>query len=153
MSQGMYRSGPVVPADIVTYRHNHKLVYVKPQETYDKALDVAQKEFNEELGATPRERIGFSVTSSFNGERQPVRISESAWSSAVARLLRGEVIDVYVRGEADSKERVPPPQYLEVPGKSGSRQSQSNPSSRAASPASSDAKTRRSWFSAAIVTK
>lgn len=31
----IYRSGPTVPADIVTYRHNEKLVYVKPAETYE----------------------------------------------------------------------------------------------------------------------
>ncbi|EAU91477.1 hypothetical protein CC1G_01966 [Coprinopsis cinerea okayama7 len=161
MSQGMYRTGPPVPADIITYRHNFKLVYVKPAETYDKALDIAQQEY-EELSSVPRHRIGFSVTSTFNGQRQPVRISESAWSSAVGRLLRGEVIDIIIRADPDGKHS-PPPQYLEVPSldsrplesrskarcNSGKpRPSKSNPGSRSTSPSPNEKeKSRRSWFS------
>ncbi|RDB25429.1 hypothetical protein Hypma_007551 [Hypsizygus marmoreus] len=111
-----YRSGPTVPADIITYRLGCKLVYVKPADNYEQALDFAQKEFPEELANVSRNRISFTIMANMNGERKVVRISESAWVAAVARLLRGEVIDVQVRPlapSADSKEL--PPQYLDVP--------------------------------------
>ncbi|KAJ2914401.1 hypothetical protein MD484_g6016, partial [Candolleomyces efflorescens] len=158
----IYRSGPTVPADIVTYRHNEKLVYVKPAETYELALDMAQKEFAEDLAKIPREKIGFSVTSTFGAEKRHVRISESAWASAIARLLRGEIVDVYIREDPTGKEIPPPtlpPRYLEIPkvtfpgessskGKSPtSRQPRSTPTSRAGSP--SHREHRRSWFGGA----
>ncbi|KAF5317061.1 hypothetical protein D9611_004036 [Ephemerocybe angulata] len=160
----VYRSPPPQPADIVTYRHGNKLVYVKPAENYELALDIAQKEF-EELSHVSRDCIGFAVMSTVGkGERCPIRISESAWPSAVTRLLRGEIIDVYIRLDprSESKE-FPPPQYLEVPKvtvsfpekpslskSSGSSKSigtgtRSTPSSRSNSP-SHRTENRRSWF-------
>ncbi|KAG6809303.1 hypothetical protein H0H92_000761, partial [Tricholoma furcatifolium] len=92
------RSEPTVPAEIITYRFGPKLVYVKPADNYEQAIDYAQKEFSEELEGVPRDRISFVVAARLNNnERQSVRISESAWQAAVARLLRGEVVDIQVR--------------------------------------------------------
>ncbi|KIK09123.1 hypothetical protein K443DRAFT_671626 [Laccaria amethystina LaAM-08-1] len=154
-----YRNGPVVPADIITYKHAGKLVYVKPAENYELALDFAQKEFPEELAHVPRERIMFTISVNVQGERRHVRISESAWPGTVGRLLRGEVIDVGLR--PDPSAVIPPPQYLEVPSKETAvvqpkpksvRHSRSTPSSRSHSPAPSNqsdkgSSTRiRSWF-------
>ena len=34
-----YRNGPVVPADIITYKHAGKLVYVKPAENYEVSIE------------------------------------------------------------------------------------------------------------------
>ncbi|KAF5380532.1 hypothetical protein D9615_004722 [Tricholomella constricta] len=145
-----YRSEPPVPTDIITYRCGSKLVYVRPADSYEQALDFAQKEFPEELAELPRDRIFFNISAKMNGEHKQVRISESAWVAAVTRLLRGEVIDVCVRPEPrDTKSELPPPQYLEVPQRS-LRQSSSAPSSpqnrsREPSPTPSD-KGSRSWF-------
>jgi len=145
-----YRSAPTVPADIITYRFGDKLVYVRPADNYEQALDFAQKEFSDELSQVSRDRISFTIVATMNGERRAVRISESAWVAAVARLLRGEVIDIQVRPQpqsADSKDL--PPQYLEVP--QLSRMSYSTPpsrnGSRSSSPSSrSDRGSSRSWF-------
>ncbi|TFK44860.1 hypothetical protein BDQ12DRAFT_673703 [Crucibulum laeve] len=134
----MYRTGPTIPADIITYRYNHKLVYVRPADNYEQALDFAQKEFPDELENIPRDRITFVIVANMSGERKPVRISESAWPAAVARLLRAEVIDIVVRPDPnDIKEKEAPPMYLEVPQLDGSgkekdslRHSRSAPSSR-----------------------
>jgi len=145
-----YRSAPTVPADIITYRLGDKLVYVRPADSYEQALDFAQKEFSDELSQVSRDRISFTIVATMNGERRAVRISESAWVAAVARLLRGEVIDIQVRPppqSADSKDQ--PPQYLEVP--QLPRMYRSTPpspnSSRSPSPSSrSDRGSSRPWF-------
>jgi len=126
-----FRSTPTVPPEVITYRLGEKLVYVKPATNYEQGLDVAQKEFSEELSEVSRDRISFNISAPVNGERRPVRVSESAWPAAVARLLRGEVIDIQVRPlprSADTKEH--PPQYLEIPDTfNSSRLSQSSPPS------------------------
>ncbi|KAF9456942.1 hypothetical protein BDZ94DRAFT_293818 [Collybia nuda] len=111
-----YRSGATpIPADIITYRLGDKLVYVRPADDYEQALDFAQKEFHEELSTISRERISFNVYATMNGERRSVRISESAWAPAVARLLRGEVIDISIRPlPQPSGTKDQPPQYLDV---------------------------------------
>jgi hypothetical protein len=92
---------------------------------------VAKKEFPDELGHILRERIGFTVAiKTSRGDQRTVRISESAWAPAVARLLRGDVIDIEVQG---SKEE-PPPHYLDVPSSKASLRSRSP--SRSPSPKS-----------------
>ncbi|KAF8070781.1 hypothetical protein FPV67DRAFT_1414279 [Lyophyllum atratum] len=147
-----YRSEPPVPTDIITYRLQSKLVYVRPADNYEQALDFAQKEFPDELAGVSRDRISFNITAKMNGEHRHVRISESAWVAAVTRLLRGEVIDVHVRpppGTIDTKD-APPPQYLEVP-QPTLRHSTSTPSSpyhrsRDPSPSPSEKVSSRSWF-------
>jgi len=147
-----YRSDPPVPTDIITYRLGSKLVYVRPADNYEQALDFAQKEFPEDLADVSRDRISFNITAKMNGEHRHVRISESAWVAAVTRLLRGEVIDIHVRplrGSVDTKE-APPPQYLEVPQQT-LRHSSSTPSSprnrsRDASPSPSERGSSRSWW-------
>lgn len=152
-----YRNSPVVPTDIITYKHAGKLVYVKPAENYELALDFAQKEFPEELGHIPRDRIMFTISVNVQGERRHVRISESAWTGTVGRLLRGEVIDVGLR--PDPSAVIPPPQYLEIPSKEPAvaqprsvRHSRSTPSSRQHSPTPSSQSDKggstriRSWF-------
>ncbi|KAF9012473.1 hypothetical protein BDQ17DRAFT_704566 [Cyathus striatus] len=108
-----YRSIQPVPTDIITYRFAEKLVYVRPADNYEQALDVAQKEFPEELGDIPRDRITFNIVANINGGRKHVRISDSAWIATVARLLRGEIIELHIR--PDTSEKDAPPLYLEVP--------------------------------------
>lgn len=144
-----FRSTPTVPPEVITYRLADKLVYVRPADNYEQALDFAQKEFAEELSEVSRDRISFNISAPVNGERRSVRISESAWPAAVARLLRGEVIDIHVR-PLPAKDQ--PPQYLEVPLDSASRMSRSSPPSRThareSSPSCGGEKSSspRSWF-------
>ncbi|GLB37778.1 hypothetical protein LshimejAT787_0408290 [Lyophyllum shimeji] len=146
-----YRSEPPVPTDIITYRLGSKLVYVRPADNYEQALELAQKEFSEDLAGLSRDRISFNITAKMNGERRHVRISESAWVAAVTRLLRGEVIDIHVRpppGFVDTKEP-PPPQYLEVPQttlRHSSTPSSPRSRSRDPSPSPSERGSSRSWF-------
>ncbi|KAG6861161.1 hypothetical protein C0995_003170 [Termitomyces sp. Mi166 len=146
-----YRTEPPVPADIITYRLGSKLVYVRPADDYEQALDYAQKEFPDELAELERSRISFHISAKMNGHSQSVRISASAWPAAVARLLRGEVIDVCVRPplaiDSDSKYAAPP-QYLEVPQSHYSVSVPSSPLRRSPSPSLSthSEKTKRSWF-------
>jgi hypothetical protein len=150
-------------------------VYVRPADDYEvrskrswsysvldipplqQALDFAQKEFPEELSDVSRDRISFNISATMGGERRAIRISESAWVAAVARLLRGEVIDVTVKPlpkspkSSDAKD-IEPPQYLEVPQPvSQSRASRSTPASpahsRQTSPSGQSEKgSSRSWF-------
>ncbi|KAJ7039095.1 hypothetical protein C8F04DRAFT_1255257 [Mycena alexandri] len=101
---------PALP-DYITYRFANRLVYVRPAQTYETALDIAQKEFIE-LAAIPRERISFNTVATLNRqEPRVVRISESAWVAAVARQLCGGVIDILVSPDHNA-----PPTYLAVPG-------------------------------------
>ncbi|KAG6900708.1 hypothetical protein C0993_003734 [Termitomyces sp. T159_Od127] len=96
-----YRTEPAVPADIITYRLDSKLVYVRPADDYEQALDYAQKEYPE-LAELERSRISFRINAKLNGQSQSVRISASAWSAAVSRLLRGEIIDVCIEPSIDA---------------------------------------------------
>jgi len=140
-------TGRSVAADIITYRLGSKLVYVRPADDYQQALDYAQKEFPEELANMPRDHISFHINAKMNGEPQSVRISESAWVAAVTRLLRGEVIDIVARPSSssfDTKE-LPPPQYLDVPHTSHSASSQLSRNRSAPSLTPSE-KVSRSWF-------
>ncbi|KAJ6495705.1 hypothetical protein C8R47DRAFT_1318501 [Mycena vitilis] len=100
---------PALP-DYITYRYANRLVYVRPAQTYESALDIAQKEFVE-LVDVPRERISFNTVATLNRqEPRVVRISDSAWFAAVARQLCGGVIDILVTPDPNS-----PPTYLAVP--------------------------------------
>jgi len=150
-----YRTTPAVPADIITYHHGGKLVYVKPADNYEKALDIAQKEFPDELSRIDRDRISFTVAANIGQEKRTIRISESAWVAAVARLLRGEVIDIQIHPPSKGTAgKDAPPQYLEVPdSKEGlelplpSRPTRSLPAkSRTPSPSGRSTKSNRSWF-------
>jgi hypothetical protein len=53
------------------------------------------------------------ITAKMNGTRRPVRISESAWPATVARLVRGEIVDIEVA--EPRKLAAEAPRYLEVP--------------------------------------
>ncbi|KAF4598123.1 hypothetical protein EYR38_006519 [Pleurotus pulmonarius] len=153
-----YRTSSTVPADIITYRKDGKLVFVQPASSYMGAIEEARKVFPE-LGAIPDDRIGFYITATLGQSKQQVRVSESAWCAAIARLLRGEVVDVRVV-EGDISLSIEPPQYLEVPDtKEASefyntnndiRESRSAPSSRSPSrqpsPSSGRMRERRSWW-------
>ncbi|KAK7045645.1 hypothetical protein VNI00_007478 [Paramarasmius palmivorus] len=139
-----------LPAEVITYRLNHeKLVYVKPLSDYNEAVQLALKEFPEDLAGVPAHRIRLNVSATMGGEKKHVRISESAWPSTVKRMIRGEVVDVEIA--PDGKETPPPPMYLEVPDDSlsSSGYSKSVPGSRASSPTPSDKTLNRSrsWFS------
>lgn len=83
---------------------------------------MAQKEFSEELGNVDRARIRFFIIASIHRgtEERIVRISEGAWQSAVARLLRGEIIDLELRPDPNApkgEDKNGTPLLLEVPGK------------------------------------
>ncbi|KAJ7209699.1 hypothetical protein GGX14DRAFT_631590 [Mycena pura] len=100
---------PSLP-DYITYRFINRMVYVRPAQTHELALDIAQKEFVE-LADVPRDRISFNTVATRNHqEPRVVRISESAWPAAVARQLCGGVIDILVSPDPNS-----PPTYLAVP--------------------------------------
>jgi hypothetical protein len=119
---------------------------------------MALKEFADELTGIPKHRIRFSLQATMNGNRRRVRISESAWPSAVSRLLRGEVIDIEVVEERTKDEKDSPPRYLEVPdikvndvSISEGRRTKSAPSSRQSSPfpeekAEVETTNARTWF-------
>jgi hypothetical protein len=119
---------------------------------------MALKEFADELTGIPKHRIRLSLQATVNGNRRRVRISESAWPSAVSRLLRGEVIDIEVVEERTKEEKDAPPRYLEVPdikvndmSISDNRRSKSAPSSRQSSPsleekAEGETTNARTWF-------
>ncbi|KAJ7188629.1 hypothetical protein C8R46DRAFT_1341334 [Mycena filopes] len=144
---------PALP-DYITYRFANRLVYVRPAQTYETALDIAQKEFLE-LAKIPRERISFNTVATLNRqEPRVVRISESAWVAAVARQLCGGVIDILVAPDPNS-----PPTYLAVPAGDVMQQDEmeilrktrSTPSSpahsRQSSPSGRSAKSpKRSWL-------
>jgi len=141
--------------DFITYRFRDILVYVSPHAEYHAALDIAIKEFPE-LASIPRNRISFNTLATFTsrGETRAVRISESAWPAAVARQLRGAILDILVAPDPNAKEEekdLAPPQYLEIP-VSIERKSRSTPSSPASSrhpspsPLRSQKSSRRSWL-------
>jgi len=131
------------------------LVYVSPVAEYNTALDIALKEFPQ-LANVPRNRISFNTLATFTsrGETRVVRISESAWAAAVARQLRGAILDILVSPDPNAKVEetdAAPPQYLEIP-ISVERKSRSTPSSPASSrhpspsPSRSQRNNRRSWL-------
>ncbi|KAL0581329.1 hypothetical protein V5O48_000705 [Marasmius crinis-equi] len=134
---------------IITYRIGEKLVYVKPANTFADAVELAISEFPEELDGIPTRRITFSASATLNGEKRAVRISETAWSDATKRMLRGEVLDVMILPESDRKDMDLPPRYLDVPQDGGRLlcSCRSAPGSRAPSPTPSKKLERpRSWF-------
>lgn len=104
---------PISPPDLITYRLGSKYVYVAPAPNYEDALDIARKEFPEELRHVQRNHITFNVSlRTSRGDDRTVRISESAWAPAMARLLRGDIIDVGVYTPPSDKIE-PPPRYLD----------------------------------------
>ncbi|KAF8891745.1 hypothetical protein BD779DRAFT_1468676 [Infundibulicybe gibba] len=147
-----YRTSPTVPPDMITYRLGNKLVFVKPADDYEAALDIAQKEFPEDLSQISRDRISFYILATMEGQKRAIRVSESAWPAASAGLRRTEIIDILVRPNVKEA----PPQYLEVPqSKEGSLPLSSEkifphsaPSSQAGSraPSPSGRASPRSWF-------
>ncbi|KDQ27624.1 hypothetical protein PLEOSDRAFT_158498 [Pleurotus ostreatus PC15] len=153
-----YRTSSTVPADIITYRKDDKLVFVQPASSYVGAIEEARKVFPE-LVAIPDDRIGFYITATLGHSKAQVRVSESAWCAAIARLLRGEVVDVRVV-EADVSISIDPPRYLEVPdtketssdfynANNDIRESRSAPSSRSPSRQASPSgriRSHRSWW-------
>ncbi|KAJ7129026.1 hypothetical protein C8R43DRAFT_1026947 [Mycena crocata] len=143
---------PALP-DYITYRFENRLVYVRPAQTYEIALDIAQKEFSA-LSDVPRERISFNTVATLNRqEPRVVRISESAWFAAVARQLCGGVIDILVTSDPNL-----PPTYLAIPPvdmmkeeldilrKSRSAQSSPAPSRQPSPSARSTKSAKRSWL-------
>ncbi|KAJ7153754.1 hypothetical protein C8R46DRAFT_912308 [Mycena filopes] len=100
---------PALP-DYITYRLANRLVYVRPAQTYQTALDIAQDEFAE-LAKIPRERISFNTVATLSRQgARVVRISESAWVMVAARQLCGGVIDILISPDLSS-----PPTYLAGP--------------------------------------
>ncbi|KAJ3998741.1 hypothetical protein F5050DRAFT_1173854 [Lentinula boryana] len=160
------------PPEVIIYRYNDKLVYVKPAMEYEEAVDLALQEFpilktlTAEKGS--REHIAFYMMNSMHGRRENICISRSAWKPCVSRMLRGEIITIVVvnldKEVATSSLQVePPPQYLELPESSTVRQTRKSRStpphsngrparSRQHSPAGSTESSgssstrRRSWF-------
>ncbi|KAJ6581803.1 hypothetical protein B0H19DRAFT_882847, partial [Mycena capillaripes] len=106
----MATTTPSALPEYITYRYANQLVYVRPAQDYETALDMAQKEFVE-LSNVPRDRIKFNTVARLN-RQEPciVRISESAWFAAVTRQLCGGVIDIFVSPDPNS-----PPTYSAAP--------------------------------------
>ncbi|PFH50877.1 hypothetical protein AMATHDRAFT_143916 [Amanita thiersii Skay4041] len=136
------------PADFVTYRYGQKLVYVAPVYDYEQAVNIAQKEYTE-LAQIPRDRILFSISAPLHGKKHMVRISESAWSAAMQRVLRGEIIDIHIRADPLLQETVSiydesqtPKNYWGIKSRPKSSDCLSTSSRNSKDQASS----RRSWF-------
>jgi len=110
-----YHSSFSTRPDVITYRLGTKLVFVGLADNYQQALDLAQREFPEELRHIPRNRISLGIQATLAGVRRSVRISESAWAPTAARLLRGQVVDVQVRPAASLDHKAQLPKYSEVP--------------------------------------
>ncbi|KAF5345285.1 hypothetical protein D9758_008418 [Tetrapyrgos nigripes] len=100
--------------DIITYRLDDSLVYVKPPTDYNEAIDLAIKEYPDELLDLARHRISFTIQATMNGTRRTVRISESAWEETVYKMVRGEVISIEILPE-DRKLVEAPPKYVARP--------------------------------------
>ncbi|GLB39884.1 hypothetical protein LshimejAT787_0703940 [Lyophyllum shimeji] len=104
--------------DIVTYRLGSKLVWVRPAQSYQEAIDFAQKAFPLELADVSPHRITFSIAGEEDGERYTTYISESAWVSVMRMLMQGEVIDLdvdpLVRTRYLKRWRTPAPRYNET---------------------------------------
>jgi len=93
-----------VPADILTYRYQNRMVYVTPPKTYEEALDFAQKVFPE-LKDVDRESISFQMRAHTGTAEHPARIAPMAWQQILGILTRFEILEIQVR-DAD-----PPPNY------------------------------------------
>ncbi|KAF9262927.1 hypothetical protein L218DRAFT_1037234 [Marasmius fiardii PR-910] len=132
--------------EYITFRIGDKLVYVQPAETYEAAIKLALQEFPEELGGISPHRITFTKTALLNGEKIPVRISESVWTTVLKRLFSGEVVDVGIAPD-DDREKIdcaPPPQYFEDSGSSGAVASRRE--TRISSSSAKDTRSRPRWL-------
>lgn len=85
-------------ADVITYRHEDKMVYVPLDSNWLEALRHAQSAFAT-LAGIDGKRITFSVNLIKDGQRKSVRISPSAWRSVSSHLARYEIIDIEVNPE------------------------------------------------------
>ncbi|KAF8897082.1 hypothetical protein CPB84DRAFT_1781521 [Gymnopilus junonius] len=100
-----------LPGDLIIFQYEQSCVFVKPAESYQDAIDVARKEFDE-LVHIPPDRLAFTLEENSSGKRS-IRISEGAWSTITSKLPQGSVVNILIRPDLDM--RVPPPQYLDVP--------------------------------------
>ncbi|KAJ8076852.1 hypothetical protein PM082_001275 [Marasmius tenuissimus] len=138
-------------ASSITLRIGEKLVYISPPASLTEAVQLAIHEFPEELEDISSRRITFNLNAKHKGVEKSVRISESAWSDSMSRMVRGEILNVVVLPELKRRHSLDgPPQYLEVPDCGGSYPaSKSAPTSRAPSPIPTKTNSRsrlRSWF-------
>lgn len=146
--QASARVRGVLPVNYRPYKH---LTYAEliPQE----AIDVAIKEFPDQLGHIPRHRISFMLQANMSGTKRCVRVSESAWPMTVCRLVRAEVVEVVVTEDRKSSPapttEAPPPTYLEVPGTSTAVDEKpvARTKSRSPSPSGRRSPSGLSWFS------
>ncbi|KAJ3761401.1 hypothetical protein EV360DRAFT_80256 [Lentinula raphanica] len=162
------------PPEVIIYRYNDKLVYVKPALDYEEAINLALQEFPILRTLTTkegsREQLAFYMINSTQGRREHICISRSAWKPCVSRMSRGEIVTIVVvnmdEEAAQSPSQIePPPRYLETPdssmtrqarkswsapqstirGRSRSRQHSPSGSAKSLDPSSTRPK-RRSWF-------
>ncbi|EIN06713.1 hypothetical protein PUNSTDRAFT_145227 [Punctularia strigosozonata HHB-11173 SS5] len=94
--------------DILTYRYQEQMVYVKPASQYDQAVADAVMAFPE-LSGLDRDRISFSLTVFVQNTTKTVTISPNAWPAVIATLSRFEILDVNVRRAIKDE----PPVYAE----------------------------------------
>ncbi|KAK7444260.1 hypothetical protein VKT23_015270 [Stygiomarasmius scandens] len=99
--------------EIITYRLDDSLVYVKPLLDYNEAISLAIKEYPNELGPIPRHRITFTIQATMNGNRKTVRVSESAWERTVSRMVRGEVVAIEILPWPEDTAEAPP-KYIQA---------------------------------------
>ncbi|KAF8260489.1 hypothetical protein EI94DRAFT_1706245 [Lactarius quietus] len=96
------------PPTVLTYCYNSKLVYVKPGESYEQAVDFAQEAFPE-LKDVDRSLIYFAVRvvlSNPHTERKMARIGRMAWAPVMADLSQYEIVEIHVE---------PPPSVALLP--------------------------------------
>ncbi|THU85040.1 hypothetical protein K435DRAFT_806220 [Dendrothele bispora CBS 962.96] len=95
--------------DIITYRLDGDLVYVKPSLDYNEAIALAIKEFPHALAGIPHNRIRFSILAVVKSgrerkdrmDRTRVRISESAWAKTLEKMVKCEIVELEVIPEIE----------------------------------------------------
>jgi len=97
--------------EVITYNLNGKMVYVPPAQSYEQALDFAQKEFSDDLHNIKRDQISFSVLVHAEKSLRSVRIGAMAWPAVVSNLKRFEIVEVRVQPELHVEHVDGPPGY------------------------------------------
>jgi len=104
--------------DLITYRYDERMAYVKPAETHDKAAEYAREVFSD-LSATPTSRISFSITVRVQDKINKVTIAPRAWRDTMSSLAKFEIVDIVITSPSPriSIHELAPPEYSRTPEK------------------------------------